>query len=595
MLFHHIFERDLFEIDNAKHLLPHELANTFVCTEDFWKLFSAKNQIVIGSRGSGKTALIKMLSHQHLSNMNHPEAIAIIKNKEYIGIYQHTDLDWVSGLKNKIWLSEQEEEFFFQWAMNLSSCVALIETLKSCLINYIKDIGDRIEVEAIIVRKLMSGWLDNEIGLTTLKGLSDHLEDMLLDKQAQENEKRAHTGKKYVTIGSKFGVNLFGPLKRGIKIANDELNLPETCIWLYCLDEAEFLDKHHHKIINTHLRASSGNLVLKITTMPYCHYTLDTNINVPLMIGDDVEYVYIDKDPIISNSSGGEKEFGFMLFSKRIKTMPQKYNNLTLSKLLGESVLLDKKTSEWDVTSKNMKLLLKHANQETIERAFNLSSSKQQFKDQISRKLHAALLLKDEVSSLRGRKELTAYSGDLMAIRCGDSNPRRLIRIFNKLLAEVKFGKLGDLQKIKKPILTKQTQNKVLEQFSNTTLERVQSESKVGPELYAMLKKIGSYMEDKLHADKIGTDQISSIEVGDHIDDKLAELIRSAVSIGLLYPNTNTSIEDIPIKIGKYRLAYVLAPKFRILPRKGKSVNIKTIMEYRRGNNGKQLSLLDRG
>ena len=55
-----------FEIENARNMSRSEVVSTFVPTDNFYGLLNAKHHVVIGSRGSGKTAIAKMLSHDYL-------------------------------------------------------------------------------------------------------------------------------------------------------------------------------------------------------------------------------------------------------------------------------------------------------------------------------------------------------------------------------------------------------------------------------------------------------------------------------------------------------------------------------------------------
>jgi len=43
-------KRNLFEIENARNLSRQELVETFVPTQSFWRLLSAKHHVVLGSR-----------------------------------------------------------------------------------------------------------------------------------------------------------------------------------------------------------------------------------------------------------------------------------------------------------------------------------------------------------------------------------------------------------------------------------------------------------------------------------------------------------------------------------------------------------------
>jgi hypothetical protein len=575
---HITFRRDLFEIENARNLTKDELVRTFVPTRNFWRLMSAQNHIVLGSRGSGKTAIAKMLSHDHLSFMNEERARSAIRSKSFIGIYVPTKVEWVGALKNKTWQSEREKEEFFQWFLNISTCLSFLVTVKSCLNTYVRDKVERALAEEEISQQLSASWSGNTFKSTTIKKLQNYLEDILHLKHDQLARLRVLGRLKpdEEPAGLSFEASLFVPLRRGISLVSRLLEFPEESTWLLCLDEAEFLEPLHHRILNTCLRASSGNLVFKITTMPYFHHTLDTNTGVPLNEGHDFEYVYIDQDPVISNfeREGGGTRFALELFSKRAGASQLKYQRVSLNRLLGGSRLLEPKESSWAIDSPEMSLLERHASKETYQRAIRLLNDKKKFGDELSRKLHGALLLREAVASLKGHKELDVYSGDLMVIRCQEGNPRRLIRIFNSLLLRSKWVG-GEPQRLKP-----KEQTRILRSFSASVLTRVQSEPEYGPELYQFLLMVGVFMNHKLHNEPLRTDQISSIEIVRTDSDRHWALVKTAVGLGLLYPNVSPSNPDqMPDREGEFHLAYVLAPYFKLLPRRGKSVRLSTILQ----------------
>lgn len=568
------FRRNLFEVENARNLSSLEIVKTFVPTSEFWRLLSPKNHIVLGARGSGKTELVRMLAHDHLVQYEDERCKEIIREKKFIGMYVPTRLEWVGSLKNKQWGDEAEAEAFFQWKLNISTCAAFLITLRSCLDTYVLNDGDRARTERDLARELYKTWFDNNQSCETVSKLYSFLEDVEHEKQDQLTQART-TGNpipKDQLKGSYFENGLFIPLRRAITLATRALSFPSHTMWLLCLDEAEFLEKNQHKILNSHLRTFPGNLVFKITTMPYHHHTLETNTNACLSVGHDFDYIYIDKDPLeISRGDDGIYKFAKALFNKRAKESEGDYEWKDFEALLGSSILLDPKISEWD-TNPEMKLLLReYANPVTIERAVRIAGTPG-FNDQIARKMSGALLLKDAVKKIKGRSELDVYSGTKMSISCSDANPRRLIRIFNLFITEAINKKSSHIKESRQTLL--------LVQFSASSLSRVQSEPKNGQDLYKFLNAIGNYMKRSLHDNLIGTDQISSIEIDKSVTDKEWEVVKIAVGLGLLYPNVNANSSDqMPERSGIFRLAYVLAPHFRILPRKGKSVSISRISQ----------------
>ena len=255
------------------------------------------------------------------------------------------------------------------------------------------------------------------------------------------------------------------------------------------------------------MRAYSGYVFFKVTTMPYAHYTLATNTDVSLDVGHDFEYVYIDFDPVLFARARGEKTymgtaFAQSLFDRRASasgiatTEATNENAVTLGSFLGPSILLDDKGADWTSDSKMMKLLKKLGSSVTVNRAEELLRPPE-FKPTISRKIHGALLLRESFDELKGRAELAIYSGAKMVVRCGDANPRRLIRIFNGLILEAKRSMVHQDQML--PRLSQRAQTRVLRKLSTSYLERVQSEPEVGKQLYDFPKNIGFYMQVEFH------------------------------------------------------------------------------------------------
>jgi hypothetical protein len=491
-------------------------------------------------------------------------------------------LEWVGALKNKPWQTEKEAEQFFQWKLNISSCLSYLITLQSCLEQYVKDPGSRARAERELATKIGRSWAEVAGGATSIRELRRYLEDIEYDDQQARLYKRIQgLPEESTSLGVPFNADLFTPLKRAITLTSRVLEFPEECSWLLCLDEAEFLTVTHHRILNSHLRSYAGQLNFKITTMPYAHYTLATNTAVPLDVGHDFEYVYIDQDPVLQESLNevDDQNFATTIFNKRARASGAKYRHLALKELLGPSMLLDRQDSSAEDRERFLGLLKKHANAETVLRAERLREDPGAFGDQISRKLQGALLLREAVHHQRGREELNVYSGASMAIRCGDGNPRRLIRIFNSFLLKVKWSDRGG--KRKQLLLLPREQTRALTALSASTLTRIQSEPNVGPKLYQFLKLIGEFMQFQLLKKPLGTDQISSIETDARMTDTDWLLVQRSVGLGLLYPNISANNPDeMPEREGTFRLAFILAPYFRILPRRGKSRHLSAVHRF---------------
>lgn len=143
-----------------------------------------------------------------------------------------------------------------------------------------------------------------------------------------------------------FDTDLMLPLRHSINLLKSLVTLPPNAVWMICLDEVEYLTEAHHRILNTQMRAASGDLVFKIATMPFAHHTLATNLGDPVREGNDFEYIYVDREPI--DSRGTQVEGAFLafareMFQRRVLFRSPQFQGLTLKTLLGASPLIDER------------------------------------------------------------------------------------------------------------------------------------------------------------------------------------------------------------------------------------------------------------
>lgn len=600
--------RNLFGIDNARDMLKQELVSTFIETSSFKKLLTPANQIIIGSRGSGKTALLKMICHDHLSLFDNDAARQIVSDKTFIGIFISTKTKFSGGLRNKAWLNESEQEKHFVWHMNVASCLSLMDALKSCLNTYVS-VDERIKKEVEIVSKIKTTWLPED-NVITIKDVNQALENLAIKRQIENQKIRITNTATVNTVGYQFDIELFDPLFYAIRIINNELNFQEKTSWFICIDEIEMLDEFHHRILNSYMRSKQPNIFFKYTTLPYCHYTTDTNLNVPLDVRHDVSYVYIDQD-----DSFGHKAFNDTnnnakkLFQKRAQFSRPGYTEMSFEDIFGESVLLNnsqigysafksigKDVSREDIielmnSNEILRLFLKYMNSNYCNRGIELllTHQSQRFGNQFGRKVRGILLLKDYFQNISGKQNLDIYSGAKTVIAVGDCNPRKLIKIFNEMLiaADKEYGDgINNIEgvvnkKLPWPLIKASIQHKILATIAEQELNRYKIEKDFGNSLYAFMDSIGQYMSSVIHGKdiKLTTEQVSSVEITLAHDEKYWELIKRAVQKGLLYPNVNYgNPDDMPIREGVFHLAFILSPKFRLLPRRGDAKKIDKIL-----------------
>lgn len=576
---------NIFEHSNARYLSSDQLAHEFVWTPVFESLLTNKHHVILGSRGSGKTALVKMLSHECLAQLPHAKAREIIQSRSFIATYLPLKVEWVSSISD----IDQDNSLFI-WSINISSCARFIDTIKSCLSSYIDCPINRVISENNIAKKISDCWLNKK--LDTLTQVSNELEEIEFKKNIVFNKIKlgVDISKEDNLIGFNFSSDLFKPIEIGVSILKSELNISDESTFCLCIDEAEFLNIEHHRILNTYMRSFS-NLIFKLTTMPYRHYTLETLTSASLNIGHDFEYINIDKHGLY-NGKGITKQyfedFAENLFKKRLEVSGIKNINVSLRSLLGDSMLIDN-PGEVFTDEMFLKALNEFCDEKTIFRALKLQNENlKKYNDEIGRKLKGTLLLKESYKNFKGNSSPKIYSGYSLIVRCSDGNPRRLLRLFNYLFSKY-LGKDGEELV---PISEKEQGDRI-RIFSYTELENLNIEIK-GKEAFELFSTIGLFLKEKLHDDKVSTDVFNSFNY-DVDDDSIWEHIQKAVDLGLIYPEFKSSDQDnkMPNRKGTFGLALCLAPHFYLMPRKGKAVSLNKIIQFKRYSTYKRHLLID--
>ena len=70
-----------FKDSQARTFPDKKVLSEFYPTSTFWSLFNEQHEILIRTRGSGKTILLKMMRYSLLKEINDPKAKEIIEGK----------------------------------------------------------------------------------------------------------------------------------------------------------------------------------------------------------------------------------------------------------------------------------------------------------------------------------------------------------------------------------------------------------------------------------------------------------------------------------------------------------------------------------
>lgn len=592
-------ENTQLEVENARNLSVDQLAATFIQTKLFDRLLSQSHHVLLGARGQGKTALFRMLSFDGLSALARIDEHVrqLVDEKKYIGIYLPTKLEWIQSLTLQTDGEIIPPSRAFLWKFNLSSCIALLITVASCVRYYCCDLRTRTVKELAFCRKVSEMW---RLGCVceTFEAVTDRLKWLSFEWQ-MEISRRGMFGsvqgdgslkEPLKSAFAVFAIPSIEPLIQGIRLITAELDLPSTTSWLLCIDEAEWMNAEQQSVVNSFMRvAPENNLFLKIATMPFSHYTLETsNGETPLIPGQDFDYLHMDfggaevsRMDDVESRWGKEYAFGEILFervmAKYFPAVVAKYPSMT--DLFGECPLLDRDIDQdWSNNSTYMKLLQEYANESLRSRAEAQHVNGEvsdAFMDSIGRKVRGALLLREDFDNRKGHKKSTLYSGARMIIKCADGNPRMFIRILKNLITS---SIPSDIDKLR---ANSSLQEDVLRNLAENFLNQIKSYQNVGPELYKVVVKLGNYMKLCLYGRRLSSDVVGSFSISepDKNDVESIELLKAAVRYGVIKPNDSSKVNyggDVIIA-GDYHLSYTFCPYFRTLPRKGSTISLRKL------------------
>lgn len=570
-------DKNVFESSNARDMSTKQLASEFIWTSTFERLFSKRNHIILGARGTGKTAFAKMLAFDGLSQYDDPRAKSIVSKKSFIATFVPFKPEFLAKLKT-IQTDESLGDFFFIWGVNLSSCSRFINVAKHCVHKYSKSPIQSVQRERSISQSLGELWLGKKH--SSFDSIDKALSLLEFNKNFSFN--KAALGFKLtdedLKIGEKFHTDLFSPIKIGIEILKRELDFSEETTWAICLDEAEVLNESQWKLVNTQLRTYT-EVVFKITTMPYKHKTLKTNLDENLNPKHDFDYLYLDRLGTIDKAQKDADrvilEFAEKLFDKKIKGSSLAKSGVNLRLLLGKSDLTD---NSGDVipSSKIMYYVERYCNEATIaraERLYKRNPSGKSFSDEIERKLRPLFVIKDYFESTTGQAYAAPkiFSGYDVAVKCCDGNPRKLINLFNRFITSLNSNTSFTP-------LEKGRQGRIIRSFSMSEIDSIRAEEN-GFKAASFLTQIGNYFKGALHNEKIGTEINLSFEF-DLDDMSLWESVRIAVDLGLLVPQITTADGDdnMPVMSGRFHFSGSICPQFFLPPRRGGVLKLSTIL-----------------
>ena len=252
----------------ARMMLERKVSTEFFATSLFYSRFNEGHEILVGTRGSGKTFLLKMLSYHMLRQSANEELRVRAKEKLFIGFYIPLHLEFLNAFSEDIHPRDLTE--YFQFCLNCAAATSLLREVSALLDDQTSGELDRIERERAIVQDLAELWqIPSKKPPRDIQDLEWHITLLYAREVAWKDRERYQL--------PPLAKRALVPIVPAVERVCWRLGIdPKDSRWLACVDEAEFLAEPFVKCLNTFLRSDSGPIVVKIATLPNKHRSLET-------------------------------------------------------------------------------------------------------------------------------------------------------------------------------------------------------------------------------------------------------------------------------------------------------------------------------
>ena len=470
-----------FSDSQARNFSDLKVISEFYPISQFWTLFNDQHEILLGTRGSGKTFLLKMMRYSMLKKIEDPKAQKLVEGKEFIAIYVPMHLEFVAPFNDPS-LSEEEQITFFQFGFNCKLAEAYITELISIL----DDIPDRVERAkrmVSIVEYLNKTWFgDKNTEIYDFYALSNKIVEMYY----RVDWSKADTS----DLPAVFKRQICAPLLSTKSVIKQLLDLEHEPTWIVCIDEAEFLNKTLQRCINNVFRSDSNRIALKIATLPYYHKTLETLVeNVSVADGNDFSFRVVDlkydSEDFIALTN---KLCSHRLTQRFCEDLECPDLESFLGKVGNDDQIDYFRHEMGDEASKRENIeqrIISNFAPKRKENSINYENKRKTIYDK-----YAPILFVREMYDLtrKGHFKPGWYAGAQNVRKLAQGNPRIYIQIMNDLF-----------EKAKKTSLSAKAQHEVVINFAKKFCEETQALEGRGPVIYKELNKISNYLHEKVH------------------------------------------------------------------------------------------------
>jgi len=593
---------------NAKEMPDSEVAQSFVSSEKFSELAGAWNALLLGPRGSGKTTLLKMLRLPALRSWTGAEAELYRAAIAFTGVFVPADITWseMTEALGRKKLSSEIKESVVQSVFCTNILLSLVEAFEARITDTAGAGASQYRCATYdpsrlipALRTICLHW-SLEPQIVSLPGIKAALQSRLLQIQAAVTKqiRNPNASIEDLEVNLPF---LFLHSITAVEVAVEQFDAAiddPNGKWALLFDEFEIAPLEIQNLVFRRFRSAGKKVFYKVGLAPCTAHTMSSLATVSEATSRDdykhIELWYPEKKSAL--------KFSERLFKSIVaKTVLADHSP---TEIFGPNhfVVDDDdepdsvvhpygKGEQWREVFESLKkkdsAFRKFLVNKKIDTA-NLDTSPHSLNGNTIRKIAPLVAFRDAFrredgpeARKRGRKKLNfAYSGwEAVAAIC-EGNPRWLIGIIGMMMAAEPLRASNV-----KPSTQVDKIREATDSFSSmlSMVPRVSRGIKTNEPIDKLLRQIGEYFFARVVTDDFVEEPPLSFRVDQYVSTDIQAAIRIAINHGALIgiPETGDEKQGFDVLVGKrFRLAYLLAPRFKLPLRATKAVALTSILDY---------------
>ena len=557
-----------FQEGQAKAASDAKLISEFFPTSAFWSRLNRQHEILLGTRGSGKTAILKMLSYTCLRRLQDENAERIVREKSYIGFYIPLHLEFLSSLLGREVRDENRLEYF-QFAFNCVAVKSMLSEVKVLIEDLYSDARSRLLKEDEIVSSLYKLWFPETSDRgSALSDLAFQVECLYQQQGFWRDGTLEHV--------HPFANAIFWPVIPALSRIMDLLGLnAASTAWIACIDEAEFLSQPFQRCINHFLRSAKAPLVIKLATLPFKHLTNET-LTPGIKVepgGNDFNYRRID----LQWDSVDFARLADQLCARRLSESGagvaiENVAEIRLETFLGvegDDDLIDYYSAEFPDEATEDKILagIVAALSEARRRHYEAVKGIPEKVEWAYLKRFAPVyyVRRMKAASEKGNRSVGWLAGAKTIRRLADGNPRRFIQLMNQMFEAARQRRLSVKE-----------QHRINLEFAKCQFRFSEGLPDYGVLLKGILDVVGELLEEKVHGEEM-IDAGCCFTVQRTLFE--TDAVKSALELGIAYSLLfvdEDSVTDGLMENTEFRLAHLVAACFWLPMRRGEKIVLQS-------------------